>query len=72
MFTAKTDLNLTAQITRQYSVESFFYRGALWVALVSPMLSLVVSLVLAVFFVLPSKAATMFMESARASEDEPA
>ena len=58
LFTEKTDRQLATSITRQYSFGIPLYGGAFLVAVFSPLLSIVLSIVLAVFFALPSKSIT--------------
>lgn len=64
LFTASTDQSLVAHISRQYIFGPFLYLGALLLGLVSPILSLLCSLLLAVFFALPNKNVQQLMDQA--------
>jgi len=63
LLTEKTDRQLAAALTRQFSFGSPLYLAALLVGLFSPLLSIVLSIALAVFFALPSKAIQRLTES---------
>ncbi|MBI1256163.1 MAG: DUF1211 domain-containing protein [Chloroflexi bacterium] len=63
LFTEKTDRALAASISRQYSYGIPLYLVALLLAPVSPLLSILFSLALAVFFALPSKSITQLANS---------
>ena len=65
LFTEKTDRQLAAAITRQYSFGIPLYLSALLVAVFSPLLSLIISIVLAIFFALPSKGITQLIDADR-------
>ncbi|HML23824.1 MAG TPA: TMEM175 family protein [Aggregatilinea sp.] len=55
LFDAQTDPALVAFITRQYSVGPLLYLGAALLAFVHPLVSLLASIALAVFFALPNR-----------------
>ena len=63
LFTEKTDRQLATSITRQYSFGIPLYIGALLVAVFSPLLSIIISIVLAIFFALPSKGIAQLIAS---------
>ena len=62
LFSAKTDQQLVAFISRQFMYGPFLYFIALLVAIFSPILSLIINLILAVFYALPNKAVTQLIE----------
>jgi uncharacterized membrane protein len=55
LFSEKTDPELSRSITRQYAFGPFLYLTILLLAFVSPLLSLLGNVALAVFFALPNK-----------------
>ncbi len=64
LFSQSTDPKLVAFITRQYSFGPVLYLIAVLVAFVSPVLSLLINVGLAVFFALPNRAVTQLIETA--------
>jgi uncharacterized membrane protein len=52
----KTDLALPRRISQQYRLGPLMYSGAFLVASFSPILSLVITVLLAIFYILPSQA----------------
>jgi uncharacterized membrane protein len=65
LFNEKTDRVLAAHISRQYVFGPFLYLAAVLVALISPMLSLAITIGLAVFFAIPNKSVQQLMDEAK-------
>jgi uncharacterized membrane protein len=65
LFSAKTDQSLVAFITQQYSFGPALYLIAMGIALISPALSLLICLGLAIFFALPNKTYRKLADSAK-------
>ena len=63
LFTEQTDPQLAASISRQFLFGPLIYFVSLLVAFVSPPLSLAISLLMAVFFAVPSKAVRQFLKA---------
>lgn len=63
LFSKNTDPALVKFISRQYSFGPFLYLGAVLVAFVSPALSLLINVGLAIFFAMPNRAVTQLIET---------
>jgi uncharacterized membrane protein len=64
LFTAKTDTALVSHIARQYIFGPFVYLGAMALGFVNPALSLLATVVIAVFFAIPNKGVQQLIDSA--------
>jgi uncharacterized membrane protein len=64
LFTAKTDASLVSHIARQYIFGPFVYLGAMLLGFVNPYLSLIATVLIAIFFALPNKGVQQLIDSA--------
>ena len=65
LFSSKTDPNLVAFISRQYAYGPLMYGFSFIVAFYSPPISLLLSLLFAVFFAIPNKAVLQLIDTER-------